>query len=142
MTPTQTMVCAILTAIFTSSVWPVFGPRIIEWKNRKKTDSVRQEQARVDQRERERDDWMRDSEKAYQRAQAECKSCQKEIERLKREEIEPLKRDNAAMKEALLDRIEAFDEILPYLTNLPDEAVHNLRSRNRAIRTAVFKGQI
>jgi hypothetical protein len=138
-TPTQTFVAAILSAILTSSAWPYFGPKLIEWKNRKKAEEQKQQREAGERRERERDEWMRDADKAYKRVSGECSSCRREIERLKREEIEPLKRDNAAMKEALLDRIEALDEILPYITSLPEEKIRELRSANRAHRQAVFR---
>ncbi len=142
MTPTQTFIAAILSAVFTSSAWPYFGPKVVEWKNRKKIEEERQEREAAKRRERERDEWMRDAKTAYARVQGECSSCRKEIERLKREEIEPLKRDNAALKEALLNRIEALDEIIPYITNLPEDKVYDLRAANRAHRQAVFRSRL
>ena len=141
MTPTQTFIAAIVSAVLTSSAWPYFGPKIVEWKNRKKTAEERQEHEDEARRERERDEWMREAQSAYKRVQNECSSCRKELERIKREEIEPMKRDNAALKDALLNRIEALDEILPYITELPDDKVRDLRAANRAHRQAVFRAQ-
>jgi hypothetical protein len=134
-TPTQTFTAAILTAVLTSSAWPVFGPRITAWKNRKRN-------AELKRHERERDQWMRESKEAYRRVQGECKDCYEQLAALRKrheEEIREIKRELADVKEALLNRIEALDEILPYITSLPDEKVRELRSANRAHRTAVFR---
>lgn len=142
MTPTQTFIAAILSAVLTSSAWPVLGPKIVEWKNRKQRQQEQQVREDEERRERERDEWMREAAQAYKRVQGECSSCRKELERLKHEEIEPLKRDNAALKDALLNRIEALDEILPYITNLPEDKVRDLRAANRAHRQAVFRSRL
>lgn len=135
MTPTQGFVAAILSAILTSSVWPVFGPKIIAWVNRKKTaEALRQE--------RERDKWMRESKEAYSQVKTECRECQEKLDAVQKkhaEEIRVIKRELADVKEALLDRIEALDEIIPYITNLPDEKVRELRASNRAHRQAAFR---
>jgi hypothetical protein len=164
MTPaTQALMVAVISAVFTSSAWPIFGPKIIEWINRKKIAEEKKQQAAEDAKkkqaaaeekkqqaaaerlEHDRDEWMKDSKDAYVRVAGECAackdelaSCKKELADIRRNEIEPMKRDNAAIKEALLGRIEVLDEILPY-TNLPDEKIDELRRVNRAQRAAVFR---
>jgi biopolymer transport protein ExbB/TolQ len=141
----------IIVAFLTSEIWRIILPKLLDWKNRKEIAEGKRAQARDDQREHDRDVWMTNSERAYKRVEDECDKCRRElervrrdnaaaIERLKRDEIEPLKRDNAAIKEALLDRIEALDEIIPYITHLPEEKVSELRRVNRAQRTAVLRG--
>ena len=132
---TKDFLGAIAIALITSGVWPVVVPKLLERKNRKQTEVQ-------ERREHERDEWMREAQAAYERVQGECAGFRREIERLRREEIEPLKRDNAAMKDALLDRIEALDEVLPFITSLPDEKIRELRASNRAHRQAVFRGRL
>lgn len=123
---TKDFVGAILIAFISSGLWPVIVPRIMERKHERRLKEV-------EQREHDRDEWMRESEQAYKRVSRECKSCH--------DQLETMRRELGVVKDALLNRIEALDEILPYITNLPDDKVRELRSANRAHRQAVFRGR-
>lgn len=144
MTPTQSFVLAILTAILTSSAWPVFGPRIVEWKNRKKNAAKAEEREDEARQEREHDEWMHESKKAYERVSKECGDCHRQLEKLKREhriELDEVKRELGDVKDALLDSIQALDDVLPHITTLPEATVAELRKKNRARRQAAFRGR-
>lgn len=140
MTPNQAFLAAIITAIITGPVWPVVVQKITERKNRSET----REQERLDrihaQKEKERDEWMEESKAAYALVKAENEGFRKELDRVKREELEPLKRDQAQLREALIGRCEVIDELLPHITHLPPETVRELQRKNRSQQIAAFRG--
>lgn len=151
MTPTQAFLAAIITAIITGPVWPVVVTKITERKNRAET----REQERLEKieeqkekerahaqavKEKERDQWMEESKAAYARLEQENEDIRAELSRVKREELEPLKRDQAALREALIGRIEVIDELLPHINHLAPEKVRDLQRLNRAERIAAFRG--
>lgn len=145
MTPTQAFVAAIIGSLGLSSAWPYFGPKIVSWFNRKQRELERKEREAGERREKERDRWMRESKEAYSQVKSECRECQAELEAVRKqhaEEIRQIKRELADVKDALLNRIEALDDLIPYITNLSDEKIRELRSANRAHRQAVFRGRI
>lgn len=151
MTPTQAFFAAIITAVVTGPVWPVVVTKITERKNRAETreqerlDKIEAQEQRerervAEEKEKERDQWMKDSERAYARLEKENQDIRKELDRVKRDELEPLKRDQAALREALIGRIEVIDELLPHINHLPPEKVRDLQRLNRAERIAAFRG--
>lgn len=151
MTPTQAFISAIIVAVISGPIWPVVVTKFVERKNRAETreqerlekleEQKERERARVQaQKEKERDEWMEESKAAYALVKAENEGFRKELDRVKREELEPLKRDQAQLREALIGRCEVIDELLPHITHLPPETVRELQRKNRSQQIAAFRG--
>lgn len=70
-------------------------------------------------------------EGAYNRVTSECSECRRKLEEVLKE--------LADIKDVLIERLDAFDEILPYVQNLPDDKLRDLRAANRAVKMAVYR---
>lgn len=102
-------------------------------------------------RERERKAWFEEAQAAYERLSEDCDRLRtdlrnsdkrrNETEKRHQEELRVVRRDLADVRDALFTRLDAFDEVLPYVQGLSDEKVRELRAANRAVRSAVYRGQ-
>lgn len=105
----------------------------------------------VSRRDRERKAWFDEAQAAYQRLSEDCDALRKQLresdersnkaERRHQEELRGVRRELADVRDALFTRLDAFDEVLPYVQGLSDEKVRELRAANRAVRKAVYRGQ-
>lgn len=117
-------VVAIVVAVFSSGVWQVILPKILEWKNRKAIAEEERETARNARLERERDIWLRESKNAYRRVERECEKCSNELVAT-RDEL-------AATRKAVYRLLEDLeDDVIPMLM-LPDVEPREIRVAARA----------
>lgn len=85
--------------------------------------------------------WFDEAKDAYARVSRECADCRTELrntEERHRVEIDKLRRELGEVKGALIKRVDAVDELLPYVQGLPEEKMHDIRASNRAVRLAVW----
>lgn len=85
--------------------------------------------------------WFDEAKDAYARVSKECADCREELrntEERHRTEIATLRRELGEVKDALIQRVDAVDELLPYVQGLPDEKMHDIRAANRVVRMAVW----
>lgn len=85
--------------------------------------------------------WFDEAKDAYARVSKECASCRTELreaDERHRREMDTLRRELGEVKDALLKRIDAVDELLPYVQGLPEEKMRDIRTANRVVRMAVW----
>jgi hypothetical protein len=102
-------------------------------------------------REREREAWFVEAQKSYERVSSDCENLRgllnaseerrTESETRHQRELEMVRRELADVRDALFVRLDAFDEVLPYVQGMPDEKVRELRAANRATRSAAYRGR-
>lgn len=89
-------------------------------------------------------DWFDEAEAAYKRVNDECSDCKKELQKVKDDHLRQLgalRRELSDVKDALVSRADALDELLPYVEGIPDDKIREIRSANRAVRAAVWRAQ-
>ncbi|OBG71319.1 MULTISPECIES: hypothetical protein [unclassified Mycobacterium] len=87
--------------------------------------------------------WREEAKEAYDNAKAECAACKKELKEAKDEheaELSKLQREMAEIRDALNKRLDAIDEMLPYVQGMPEDKMAEIRAANRAARLAVWRG--
>jgi hypothetical protein len=85
--------------------------------------------------------WFKEAQVAYDRVSKECSDCRAELRKadeVHRKEIDGVRRDLSEVRDALIKRVDAFDEILPYVQGLPDDKLRELRAANRAVKMAIW----
>lgn len=80
----------------------------------------------------DRKTWMIEAHESYGELKEKYEACCKEIVSLRQEVGE--------LKDALIGRVEEFDETLPYVQGLPDDKMREIRASNRAVKMAVYRG--
>jgi hypothetical protein len=110
---------AIAVAVISSGVWPILLPKLMERRHIARMKEI-------EDRDRDRDTWFRESKEAYNRVKDECSACEKQLDRMR----------NGFY--GLLEDLE--DQIIPMLL-LPDPDQDQIRIAVRACarraRTAV-----
>lgn len=85
--------------------------------------------------------WFEEATAAYARVSQECVDCREALrtaDERYRGEIETLRRELGEVKDALLKRVDAVDELLPYVQGVPEEKMRDIRAANRVVRMAVW----
>lgn len=92
----------------------------------------------------EHDTWFKEANAAYARVDKECKECKtqlRESDERHGKEIGKLRREVGELRDALIKSVDRVDELLPYVQDLPDDKMRELRAANRAVRRAVWVQQ-
>lgn len=85
--------------------------------------------------------WFDEATAAYARVSKECADCRTELhaaDERHRAEMATLRRELGEVKDALIKRVDAVDELLPYVQGLPEEKMREIRTANRVVRMAVW----
>lgn len=87
--------------------------------------------------------WRAEAKEAYAQAKLECSECKQELREAKQEherEIERMNRELNDIRDALVARLDAIDEMLPYVSGMPADKIDDIRAANRVVRKAIWRG--
>lgn len=93
----------------------------------------------------DRDTWFKEAEDVFAKVKKECDDCKTELrqaEERHRVATEKLRLFVTEVRDALIGRADAIDELLPYVQGLPEEKMREIRAANRAVRAAVWRVQV
>lgn len=101
----------------------------------------------ADAQQKEHKTWFDEAKQQYDQVKAECASCRKELESAEKDhrvEMSEIRKELDDLKEALLGRADAVDELLTTVVDakvLSVEKAAEMKSANRAVRTAIYKSR-
>lgn len=81
-----------------------------------------------------RQTWFREAEQSYARIKKQLE----ESDIRHNKEMRKLRGEVGELRDALLKRVDVVDELLPYVQNMPDDKMREIRAANRAAKYALW----
>lgn len=89
----------------------------------------------------DRETWLKQAKDSYDRVDQECKDCKAQLRASDirhGKEMAKLRREVGELRDALLKRVDVVDELLPYVQDMPDDKMREVRTANRAAKLALW----